>query len=110
MTNSDAPCVTVALSGPIEAHGEEITALAIREPGTEDFIAHGFPFKIDLESGEMRIDAKVCGKMLPALTNVPPSSIKALKPGDFLQCCFHIVAFSEPPESGRKTESPAPAA
>ena len=111
MTKSpDAPTVTVELPSPIQAHGKELMFLTIREPGTEDFIAHGFPFKLDMETMEYRIDAAVCSKLLPALTGVPPSTIKKLPPKIFMECCFHIVAFSEPPESDPNTDSPAPAA
>ena len=89
--------VTVPLSKPITAHGEEETALTLRPPTPEDVMQIGLPSLMipssDGESVGVEIRAKIIGQYIARLAAIPLSSVKTLSIGDFLRCQGVVMGF-----------------
>ena len=88
---------TVKLSRPIQAHGEEVSEITLREPTADDVMQIGSPQLLvpsaDGESAGVEIRAKVIGQYITRLASIPPSSVKALPIVDFMQCQQVIMGF-----------------
>lgn len=76
--------ITIKLSKPVKAHGEDVSELTLREPTTKDVRDLGFPYAIDIE-GQSRLifDANVVAKYVVKLAGVPMSSVDQLQLPDF---------------------------
>lgn len=89
--------VTVKLSRPITAHGEEVSEITLREPTAEDVMQVGSPQLLipsaDGESVGIEIRGKVIGQYISRLGAIPMSSVKALPIGDFTRCQGEIMNF-----------------
>lgn len=89
--------VTVKLSKPITAHGEEVTQITLREPTAEDVMQVGSPQLLipsaDGESVGIEIRGKVIGQYISRLGSIPLSSVKSLPIGDFTRCQGEIMNF-----------------
>lgn len=86
----------IPLSRPIQAHGEEVTELDLREPTGEDVIALGYPYLIvigDDDSQAMEIRAKVIARYVAKLAGIPPSAINKVSPGDFSRLTGAVMGF-----------------
>lgn len=77
--------VTVQLRTPVQAHGEEISSIALRPPKGADIVACGYPFHIggDEASPVMIPQAGVIARYIARLGSVPPSTVGQLDPRDF---------------------------
>lgn len=88
---------TVTLSKAIQAHGEELSTLTLREPTPDDVMQIGSPSLLipsaDGESVGIEIRAKVIGAYISRLAAVPLSSVKHMTIGDFNRCQGVIMGF-----------------
>lgn len=86
----------VTLSTPIQAHGEEVTELDLREPTGEDVIALGYPYLIiigDDDGQAMEIRPKIIARYVAKLAGIPPSAINKVTPGDFSRLTGAVMGF-----------------
>lgn len=81
----------VDLTKPITAHGEEVSALELREPTGGDIVDCGYPFSIG--NGEAQPNAAVVGRLISRLAAIPPSSVAALSARDFNACLGVVLGF-----------------
>ena len=87
--------VVVALSRPINAHGEEISEITLRDPTVEDTMQIGQPFLIMVDDGEtgIRIQNKTIAAYIVRLAGIPMSSVKAMSLGDFGAAQAAVMGF-----------------
>jgi hypothetical protein len=98
VSNSDP--VMVPLSAPIEAHGETLHALAIRQPTGADLRVMGMPFTMTADGG-VQMDGKGMHKAIAQLAAIPPSSVDRMSAGDFMAAATAVLGFfgEAPPAS-----------
>jgi hypothetical protein len=85
--------VRVPLSAPIEAHGETLHEIALREPTGRDLRLCGLPYRIAMETGEATIDAPAMAKMIAALGALPPSAVDRLSAEDWQAAMGAVLGF-----------------
>ena len=88
--------ITVNLSRPVSAHGEEVGQITLREPTTEDIIDIGLPTLIIVGDGEstgVEVRQKVVAKYISTLAAIPMSSVRSLSPTDFSACSAAVMDF-----------------
>jgi hypothetical protein len=89
--------VTIKLSKPITAHGEELASITLRPPVPEDIMQIGTPTLLipsaDGETVGIEIRSKLIGQYIMRLAAIPMSSVKALSVPDFLQCQGAVMGF-----------------
>lgn len=83
--------MNIKLTKPIDAHGEQITALTLREPVAEDVMVCGYPLTIG--DAEATPNAAAIGKLIARLGGIPPSSVKAMHMADFNKAMGVILSF-----------------
>jgi hypothetical protein len=85
----------IKLTKPIEAYGEKVTEINLREPTGADLQKTGAPFKTSEEEGItfQHIDMAIVGKLIVQLGNLPAGSVGTLSLPDFLACSRAINAF-----------------
>jgi hypothetical protein len=83
----------IELTTPIEAHGDTVNKLEMRELNTEDIMRCGFPFAPNANGEEVEIKPSVVAKYIVRLAEIPESSVKALAPADFIKVCGEIISF-----------------
>lgn len=81
----------IELTRPIQAHGQEVTALELREPTAGDIMECGYPLAIG--DGEAKPQADVVGRLIARLAGVPPSAVKAMSMADFQTAMGVILGF-----------------
>jgi hypothetical protein len=89
--------VTIKLSKPVAAHGEDVSELTFRDPVPEDIMQIGTPTLLipssDGETVGIEIRAKLVGQYISRLGSIPMSSVKALSISDFMQCQGAVMGF-----------------
>jgi hypothetical protein len=89
--------VTVPLSKPIKAHGDEVSELTLREPTTKDVIELGLPTLIipgaDGQSTGIEIRQPVVARYVMRLAAIPMGSVEALSLSDFSLCTAAVMGF-----------------
>lgn len=89
--------VTVPLSKPIKAHGDEVSELTLREPTTKDVIELGMPTLIipgaDGQSTGIEIRQPVVARYVMRLAAIPMGSVEALSLSDFSLCTAAVMSF-----------------
>lgn len=85
--------LTFALRKGIEAHGETISTLKLREPTSLDIIEIGNPVRLDGANNTVFHDERKMQMMIARLANVPPSSVAMLAPNDFVALCWALTPF-----------------
>lgn len=85
----------IKLSKPIEAHGEQVSELTLREPTTADVIEHGQPFLVVLsdDGSAIEIRTKIVSRYISLLAGIPMSSVKELPLTDFSKCQGAVMGF-----------------
>lgn len=83
--------VKVALSKPIQAHGEQVSELSFDEPTGGDIMSCGYPLQIG--DGTATPIASVVAKYIVRLGKVPPSAVSQMSAGDFQKCVAAILPF-----------------
>jgi hypothetical protein len=88
--------VTVPLSKPVTAHGEEVGELAFREPLTKDVIELGLPTLIvvgDDGGSGVEVRTKVVARYISRLAAVPMSTVEALALKDYNAASAAVIGF-----------------
>lgn len=83
----------VPLSKPIEAHGESMTELTLREPGGKDIRTFGVPYRIGAEDGSVIIDAASVHRYIAGLAGLPPSAVDTMVPADWTAAMAAVLGF-----------------
>lgn len=84
---------TFPLAKPIQAHGEEVTELKLREPTGEDVEdCKGLPYF--LEDGEtILINTKTAMKYVSRCAEIPMGSVRQILPGDLNNLFWWVAGF-----------------
>lgn len=89
--------ITIPLSKPIKAHGDEVGELKFREPTTKDVIELGLPTLIipgdDGQSTGVEIRQKVIARYISRLAAIPLGSVELLSLKDFSLCTAAVMGF-----------------
>lgn len=89
--------VTVPLSQPVKAHGDEITELVLKAPTTKEIIEIGLPTLMipgaDGESVGIEIRQKVVARYASRLAAVPMSTIESLALPDWSAVQGAVMGF-----------------
>lgn len=88
--------VTVPLSKPIQAHGEELHELVLREPTAEDVMEEGYPYIVVPAQGGgqgIQLQPAVVGRYAMRLAKIPMSSVKKLGVDDIQRLQVAIMGF-----------------
>jgi hypothetical protein len=84
--------VDLKLSKPVQAHGEVVTALTLREATGKDLRTAGLPYKLGADGG-IAIDAGNMGKMIAQLAAVPTSTVDLLAAPDWNAAAMVVLGF-----------------
>lgn len=95
--NDDAKETVLELSRPIEAHGETIHQITIREPAVKDLKA------MDAVDGDIAKGVV----LLAQVARIPPSSVEAMLATDFTRASEALADFltAPPPTGGTSSET-----
>lgn len=85
----------VPLHRPIQAHGEEVRELALREPSGKDLRLCGMPYRVT-QGEEVVIDSAVMARLIVSLAAIPMSSVDQLSAGDFQEVTGVVMGFFRP--------------
>lgn len=88
--------ITVPLTRPIQAHGDEVGEITFREPTPKDLMESGSPvLLIPTAEGDMGIEVrpKVIAAYIARLGGVPPSSVQSMCVADFMACQGALLPF-----------------
>ena len=88
--------ISIPLTQPLKAHGEEITELTLRQPKAKDCAQIGLPYtiKMDDDGGQqMVINAAIAARFLSQLAAVPTSTIHAMTVADFNAAIGVLLGF-----------------
>lgn len=83
--------ITVKLTRPIKAHGDEISTITIREPSGGDIMDCGYP--LALEGQRALPQAEPIGRLIAKLGGIPPSSVRQLCMPDYNACMGVVLGF-----------------
>lgn len=83
---------TITLTRPIQAHGEELRELTLREPTGKDLRTLGLPFTVSA-SGQVNPDSGALARHIGVLAGIPPSSVDQLSATDFMTCTVAVLGF-----------------
>lgn len=93
----DDNTLTIPLTTPVTAHGEEVHALTLRAPTTADLIDLGQPMRLLPGNGldETAIDVRmnVVANYIVRLAAIPLSSVKSLSLADFGVATQAVLSF-----------------
>ncbi|WP_208449714.1 phage tail assembly protein [Burkholderia ambifaria] len=83
----------IPLSKPIEAHGETLDALELREPAPADTRAiKALPYALDREEN-VHVRPDVVAQYIARLASIPPSSVDQIDLVDFNSMCWTVAGF-----------------
>jgi hypothetical protein len=91
--------LTLKLSKPVIANGDEVNELTFREPTAGDIERIGNPVLLDLMSGDtpkVTFDAKAMTQMMALLATVPPSTIRQMTTRDWNTGAWSLCRFFMP--------------
>lgn len=91
--------ISIKLSKPIMAHGEELEEVKLREPTVNDFMRSGYPvlITISMDGGvTFAIDAQKMTPMISNIAGIPPSSVRMLKTSDYATLATWFASFFTP--------------
>lgn len=97
--------VQLALTKPIQAHGEQIAVLEFRPPTGEDLLEVGAPPFIIDKKERTHIDLTVTGEYIERLCDIPRSSVKLMSPADMIAAFGVVAGFFGDTETIRKKSS-----
>ena len=93
----------IALSTPIQAHGETLTRLELRAPTGKDIRLCGNPFNMlgafegaQPDLSRVQVDDAKLAAMLSNLAAIPPSSVDQLSFADYQLCVVALFGFLAP--------------
>lgn len=82
----------VTLTKPIEAHGETLTELVLREPTVPDMRRVGLPFRMGGDTAIIMDAARTCD-YISLLAGIPPSAVDRMAPADILTAFTVLIPF-----------------
>ncbi|MGB8364927.1 MAG: phage tail assembly protein [Rhizomicrobium sp.] len=88
--------VKITLTKPIEAHGQKVSELELREPNGGDIAECGLPFEMAVGTNGQstgKVDGAAVLRYISVLANIPPSSAKMLAPRDFMTALGEVLGF-----------------
>jgi hypothetical protein len=85
----------VTLTRPIQAHGNQVLELDLREPNGGDVAACGFPFRMIVADETMQIlpEGQAITSLISRLGNIPKGSAGQLNLADWMECMNAIFGF-----------------
>ena len=83
--------LTVILTEPIKAHGQELEEITFKEPTGEEIMVCGYPLQI-ADGSAIPITTAI-GKYISKLTGIPPNAVKKLHRNDFAKCTEIVLGF-----------------
>ena len=95
--------ITVKLSQPIEAHGEKLEELKLREPKGRDMIRCGIPYEIE-QRDTGPVSRAVMGSVanyISVLAEIPPSSVAEMCVEDFSRAMVVVMGFFQEPSPAK---------
>jgi tail assembly chaperone E/41/14-like protein len=87
---------TVKLLKPVEAYGEPLTEIELREPTGKDIRKCGVMFKSWTDDNGVQCngaDAEAVARSISLLGNIPMGAVDALSARDFLKCMEAVTSF-----------------
>ena len=86
------------LTKPIDAHGETLKVLRVREPTGLDIERCGVPIVIDfsIDPPKLTFDEKKMAAMISMLAAIPASSVRSMSPKDWVSVAWGIAGFFTP--------------
>ena len=84
--------MAITLKKPINAHGEEVRSLDLRDPTGDDLVKSGLPFSIEM-TGKVVVDMASVDAWISTLASIPPSSVKQLGFTDKLALMAKVIGF-----------------
>ncbi len=88
--------LTVTLRKPVQAHGEELSRISMREPTPADLMELGSPMlMIPGSDGGVGLDIRhgVVARYISRLGGIPLSSVKEMNITDFMACSGALLPF-----------------
>lgn len=94
--------VTVKLRTPIQAHGETLHELTLREPRGKDIASCGVPRSVVVrgKSTRIEVDTAVVYEYIVTLASIPPSSVDTISALDWDQLTNAVLGFFVPAGEG----------
>ena len=83
--------IEFTLSRPVQAHGEDLSALNFRAPATRDLRTLGNPL-IFRDDGSFSFDNDKMAKFMVHLGKVPMSTVDQMAPGDFNAAAMELAS------------------
>ncbi|WP_318358053.1 phage tail assembly protein [Enterobacter sp.] len=80
------------LTKPIQAHGETIHVLELRDPTGKDVRELGFPYQLNQDES-VKLLAHVVAKYISQLGGIPPSSVDDMSPADLNAAGWVVARF-----------------
>lgn len=80
------------LTKPVQAHGETLHGLELRDPTGKDVREIGYPYQLNTD-GSVKLLAGVVAQYLTRLASVPPSAVDQLSPGDLNSAGWLVAGF-----------------
>ncbi len=84
--------VTISLTKQIEAHGQPVKQIILREPTAGDINKVGLPFDMTSD-GKIITNARCVSEYIARLGNIPPSSVEMLAVVDWVTCMGEVMGF-----------------
>lgn len=108
--------VTLKLSKPITAHGQEVSELTFADPTSKDVIELGFPYLVVIGAdGQAATEfrSQVVAKYITKLAAIPAGAVQSLAVSDLNACVGVVMGFfgegdGEAPESSSTAPSISP--
>lgn len=105
--------VTVKLSKPLRAHGEDLTEITLRAPIAKDVMEIGSPQlllpAVDGATVAIEVRARLIGQYIVRLAGIPLSSVQSMELTDFMKCQGEIMGFFGSGEETEKESGSSPA-
>jgi Phage tail assembly chaperone proteins, E, or 41 or 14 len=96
--DTDPDHITVTLSTPINAYGEDVSVIKMRKPTGADLLRVGNPVEFDPISDPPKISHNMqrVQQMVARLANIPSSSLEKMATQDWVACAWAVTPFFLP--------------
>ncbi len=98
--------VTLQLSAPVTAYGEQVTSVTLRPPTVAELRKCGQPYVV---AGGLKADYEACARLLECVCTppLPGPTVNTLDPADFDDLAMILVGFTKrAPRGGGANPSP----
>lgn len=94
------------LSKPIQAYGEEVHVINLREPTTADARAiKSLPYTISGDEGNVVLLLDVCAKYIARLADLPASAVDQIPLSEFHVMAWEVATYFLGQDSGNQASS-----